>query len=212
MDGKVGGAVDFSAGDSNSRLWAADDDDLDGFTNCTFEVWTKQDAEPTRLSGILTKRQTSQIDFAYYIYNNYNTTEPAKHGRNIFIVTTDGATYSYALGSGNNMVPVWGEWCHQAFVRDVSGTQKAYGYVNGTTKKTGAAQSGAIHASAEPLYLGNSNGGTAAFTGLIDELRISNVARSQTWLQASHDTVAKADFASYGPATENIRCTILIFR
>ncbi len=209
--GAVGGAVDFTTGDANSRLRADDDDDLDGFTDCTFEVWSKQDAEPTRLSGIVVKRKSSSADFAYYIYNNY-TSSSSTLGRNIFIVTTNGSTSSYALGSSNNMVPVWGEWCHQAFVRDASGTQKAYGYVNGTTKKTGNAQSGAIHASAEPLYLGNSNGGTAAFVGLIDELRISNVARSAAWIKASHDTVAVSDFATYGPARENFRCMILLFR
>ena len=213
VSGAVGGAVDFSVGDAHSRLRADDDDDLDGFTDCTFEVWTKQDAQPTRSSGIVTKRNSSKVDCAYYIYNNYSTTA-AKLGRNIFTVTTDGTdqTVSYPIGSGHNMTPVWGEWCHQAFVRDASGTQKAYGYVNGANKKTGAAQTGAIHASAEPLWLGNFNGGSAGFQGLIDELRISRVVRSQTWLKASHDTVAVRNFASCGSATENIRGTILIFR
>ena len=210
--GAIGGAVDFTTGDANARLRADDDDDLDGFTDCTFEVWSKQDAEPTRLSGIVAKRQSSSADFAYYIYNNYSTTSQSAHGRNIFIVTTNGSTPSYALGSSYNMVPVWGEWCHQAFVRDVSGTQKAYGYVNGTTKITGGAQSGAIHSSAEPLWLGNSNGGTAAFVGMIDELRISRVARSAAWIKASHDTVTQGDFATYGAAADNVRGTILFFR
>ena len=193
--GAIGGAVDFSSGDNAARLCAADDDDLDGFTDCTFEVWTKQDAAPSRTSGILAKRKSSSEDFAYFIYNNYST-EANKHGRNIFMITTNGSSVDYPLGSTHNMVPAWGEWCHQAFVRDVSGTGKAYGYVNGN-KKTGAGQSGSIHASAEPLYLGNSNGGVATFNGMIDEVRISNVARSADWLQASHDTVAKADFAAY---------------
>ena len=75
-------------------------------------------------------------------------------------------------------------------MRDVSGTQAGYGYINGTTKRTGNVQKGVIHASAEPLWLGNFNGGSAGFEGQIDELRISRVARSQVWLKASHDTVA----------------------
>ena len=110
------------------------------------------------------------------------------------------------------MTPIWGEWCHQAFVRDVSGTQKAYGYVNGANKKTGAAQTDAIHASAEPLWLGNFNGGSSGFEGQIDELRISRVVRSQAWLKASHDTVAERNFATYGTAAENHRGTIVFFR
>ena len=211
VSGAVGGAVDFSVGDAHSRLRADDDDDLDGFTDCTFEVWTKQDAQPTRIAGIVTKRKSGSEDIAYYIYNNYSS-DAAKLGRNILAITTDGSSISYAIGSGHNMTPIWGEWCHQAIVRDVSGTQKAYGYVNGANKKTGAAQTGAIHASAEPLWLGNFNGGSSGFQGLIDELRISRVVRSEVWLKASHDTVAQSDFATYGTAVENLRGTILFFR
>lgn len=206
VSGAVGGAVDFSVGDAHSRLRADDDDDLDGFSDCTFEVWSKQDAQPTRISGIVTKRNSSKVDCAYYIYNNYST-EAAKLGRNIFAVTADGTdqTTSFSIGSGHNMSPNWGEWCHQAFVRDISGTQMAYGYVNGSTKKTGIAQTGAIHASAEPLWLGNFNGGSAGFEGQIDELRISRVARSQAWLKASHDTVAVRNFATCDEAVRNSR-------
>lgn len=40
------------------------------------------------------------------------------------------------------------------------------------------------------------------FNGLIDELRISRVARSEAWLKASHDTVAVRGFATYGMATK----------
>lgn len=211
VSGAVGGAVDFSVGDVHSRLRADDDDDLDGFTDCTFEVWTKQDAQPTRISGIVTKRKSGSEDIAYYIYNNYST-DAAKLGRNILAITTNGSSISYPIGSSTDMTPIWGEWCHQAIVRDVSGTQKAYGYVNGANKKTGAAQSGAIHASAEPLWLGNFNGGSSGFQGQIDELRISRVVRSEAWLKASHDTVAERDFATYGAAVENKKGTILFFR
>ena len=211
VSGAVGGAVDFSVGDAHSRLRADDDDDLDGFTDCTFEVWTKQDTQPTKIVGIVTKRKSGSADIAYYIYNNYST-DAAKLGRNILAVTTNGSTISYPIGSGHNMTPIWGEWCHQAIVRDVSGTQKAYGYVNGDNKKTGAAQTGAIHASAEPLWLGNFNGGSAGFEGQIDELRISRVARSQTWLKASHDTVAVRNFATCGEAKRIMGGLMIIIR
>ena len=200
--GAIGGAVDFSGGDAHASLLADDDDDLDGFTDCTFEVWTKQDAEPSRLSGIFEKRKSSSADFSYFIYNNYSASEPNKQGRNIFIMTTNGSTAAYPVGSGHDMAPVWGEWCHQAFVRDVSGTGKGYGYVNGA-KKTGSSTSGAIHASAEPLRLGNHHGG-APFDGKIDEVRISNVARSDDWLQASHDTVAVDGFAYCYLSDDNV--------
>jgi len=208
--GAVGGAVDFSAGDAYSRLQADDDDDLDGFTDCTFEFWTKQDSAPASSAGLVTKRKSGKYineDIAYFIYNNYSTTA-SKHGRNVVAFSTDGteSTISYAIGTGHDMTPIWGEWCHQAFVRDASGTQKAYGYVNGTTTTTGEAQTGAIHASAEPLWLGS------GFQGQIDEVRISRVARSQVWLKASHDSVAVRNFATCGEAKKIAEGLTIIVR
>ena len=210
--GAVGGAVDFSAGNSYSRLRADDDDDLDGFTDCTFELWTRQNAAPTRIVGIMTKRKSGSEDIAYFIYNNFSSTDDSKVGRIVFGITLNGSTVSYAIQTAHNMAPIWGEWCHQAFVRDVSGTQKMYGYINATNQVTGAAQTGAMHASAEPLWLGNYNGGGAVFDGLIDELRISRVARSQAWLKASHDTVAVRNFATCGEAKAQVRGFAVVVR
>ena len=41
------------------------------------------------------------------------------------------------------------------------------------------------------------------FPGSIDEVRVSNVARSADWVKASHDTVTESSFATYGSAREN---------
>ena len=50
-----------------------------------------------------------------------------------------------------------------------------------------------------------------SFPGSIDEVRISNVARSADWVKASHDTVTESSFAHYGAAKENGRKGIMIF-
>ena len=208
--GAVGGAVNFSDGNSAARISADNDDDLDGFTDFTIEMWTKQESAPSRSAGLLAKAGSSSTR-SYYIYNNVSS-DTAKHGKNIFLFTKDGPTTEYLIQSGHGMSPIWGEWCHQAFVRDVSGTAKGYGYVNGTKTTGNGNQTGQIYAGATSLYLGNTNGGLSPFNGLIDELRISRVARSQTWLKASHDTVAVRNFATCGEATKNEKGLMVIIR
>ena len=44
----------------------------------------------------------------------------------------------------------------------------------------------------------------------IDEVRISNVARSADWVQASHDTVTESSFAIYSSARRNVETGILL--
>ena len=194
--GAVGGAVDFSEGNTSARLSAADDDDLDGFTDFTFEVWTKQESAPAAVAYILAKRTKNSEDVAYVLYNNFSDVD-WKHGRNICGISTNGTTTSaYIVGTANNMTPVWGEWCHQAFVRDTA-ANKGCGYVNGVVVNGSSSGSDPVFASASALHLGNSQGNGSTFNGLIDELRISRVARSADWIQASHDAVAKVGFAAY---------------
>ena len=51
------------------------------------------------------------------------------------------------------------------------------------------------------------------FPGCIDEVRISNVVRSDAWIKATYDTIAdNATFTRYGVAGDNIKCTIILFQ
>ena len=97
-----------------------------------------------------------------------------------------------------------GVWTHQAIVRDIA-ARKSFSYLDGTAIPNGGKDLDAstemvdVCNSSSPLYLGNVNGNNPgkAFPGQIDELRISNVARSADWVKATHDCVADADFAAY---------------
>ena len=215
--GKIGGAVDFTTGNTNVRLSADDDPDLDGFTDMTIEVWTCQDGPSTNATGgsmnayLLAKRVKNNEDAAYALYSNSTPNDATKHGRNIFMVSTTGTGWAYVMTSGQNMIPNWGEWNHQAFVRDATNS-KGYGYLDGTVKNGGNTGTAALFDSTSKLHLGNSQAGGTPFNGMVDELRISRVVRSQAWLKASHDTVAERNFATYGTAAENHRGTIVFFR
>jgi hypothetical protein len=92
---------------------------------------------------------------------------------------------------------------------------KAFGYVNGNqTGEPALNSSDRIYAGSAKLYLGNQTSGrsTEAFNGLIDEVRISKVARSAAWVKAAHDTVADASFARYSAVRANNDTFVIIVK
>ena len=196
--GAIGGAVDFSEGTGSARLNAEEDADLAGFMDLTIEVWTWQESAKSNVEAYLLSRRKANAEASYTLYCN----KGSNAGKMIFSASVASGLPAVLLGSGKNILPEYGEWCHQAFVRDASGTANAHAYKDGISVASGAlnateAQS-PIYDCQSGLYLGNSHGGAGQpFNGLVDELRISRVARSGDWLQASHDTVAKIDFAAY---------------
>ena len=210
--GIAGGAVDFSTATNGTRLVAADDDDLDGFDSFTFEVWTKSDTTATSSGGkwILSKRWNGGANFAYALGHE----TPGK-GR-LPIGKTDGSGQG-DLALSSEMLPVANAWAHQAYVRDTD-AGKMHCYLDGVSKTPGGTYYGnTLHNSVRPLWLGNLNtsgdgAGAWPFNGLIDELRISRVARSADWIKATHDTIAAAGFATVSAARENTDATVVVFR
>ena len=198
--GILGGAVDFSSAPTN-RLEAADDDDLDGFTDFTIELWSKQaDGTDSYQPYLLTKTATGE--FAYTFYQT-KASSNANSVFNVFSDATNDGRKNIAGDNRNLIIPSMGAWNHQVIVRDVS-AEKSFSYLDGSQiplggKALATNEKVTICNSSSPLYLGNITGGTPnrAFPGQIDELRISNVARSADWVKATHDCVADADFAAY---------------
>ncbi len=198
--GAVGGAVDFATGGRTGRLSAADDPDLDGFTSFTVELWSKQAAGADYQPYMLTKTATGEFAYTFYQNRGTSTTNSVFY---VFSDATNNGRKNIAGDSRNLVVPAMGVWNHQAFVRDLA-KEKSFSYLDGTPVPEGgktltAEEMVAVCDSSSPLYLGNATGNnpSAAFPGQIDELRISNVARSADWVKATHDCVADADFAAY---------------
>ena len=200
--GAVGGAVDMSGVTSGwaHHLSAADDDDLDGFTNFTFEMWTRQEAWGSSSTLLLSKRSSAECSYHWYCAMIPN--QSGYRAANI-ILSTDGSTTSNF--TGNVACPELGEWTHQAIVRNTAQNQLK-SFVNGENSHTWSDSCGSdpIWNSAERLDFGSGQRGYP-IPGQIDEVRISNVARSDDWIQATHDMVQKSDFATYGEARENVR-------
>jgi hypothetical protein len=94
-----------------------------------------------------------------------------------------------------------GQWQHVAAV--YNGSQVTL-FVNG--QSTGSfGKTGNLWLTSRSVRIGGRDTGTlgAFFSGGIDEVRVSAVARSADWIRAERDTVANAAFCTYGSVTEN---------
>ncbi len=197
-DGAVGKAVDFSnyMTSKATRLVAADDDDLDGFTDFTLEMFTCQDTWFSSNSGMLEKRGDAwNSEVSYAMYNDNQS--PGKSGETRVLIATNSEIQYRGIAATR---PKAGEWTHQAFVRDTTardGKGDSYMYVAGAKdSQAWSATTGSIDSRDTNLSLGGSKA-EYSFPGKIDEVRISSVARSSDWLKATSDCVTKADFATY---------------
>lgn len=191
-DGAIGKGVNFVATGTTRGLKALDHDKLDGFAAMTVEIWTYQAAHGT--VAIVDKRAGYDNDTAWQMYDGNGP-------------TTFGIC-STPTGKGavnvNIINPPLNAWNYQVYTYDSTlSSARTKGYLNGAYVNSDNSQSGAVRASAAPLWLGIfQSGDNRNFPGKVDELRISNVARSADWIKAGYDTVNAEGFLTYSSAKD----------
>ena len=176
-DGNIDGADSFDGTDDYVTI--LDSNTLAGFTQFTASFWIKMDVTTGRRT-ILNKWNIGSGQRAWYI--DY---DPSRGTNTLgLFVSADGSAYSYWYASFS---PVAGNWYHIAIVWQ-SGVQTLF-YVNGSavTVTTSTARASVCN-NAEPLYIGRSYTTGRYFDGVIDEVRISNVARSAQWIATCYNT------------------------
>jgi predicted phosphodiesterase len=91
-----------------------------------------------------------------------------------------------------------GRWYHIVGTYDRRGDKNNLVlYVNGVSRDA-RTETAAIHTSNDDIFIGQKSNRSQTFNGIIDEARISNVARSADWVQASYMTVSENDrFITY---------------
>lgn len=182
-EGKFGGALFFDG--VNDWLTIADAASLDLTTAMTLEAWVR----PATTSGwdtVVLKETTG--DLAYALYAN-DGGQPGVPGT---WIRQGNTTYSTV---GPASLPV-DRWTHLAAAYD--GAQLRF-YVDGTL--AGAMQrTGAINATNGPLRIGGNSVWGEWFHGLIDEVRIYDVALTQAQIQSDMNTPVAAVPDSVEPA------------
>ena len=193
--GIVGGAVDLTQSGAFCNLVCDDDDNLDGLEDLTIEVWTKQSfRDDAHNRFLLTKRTTYNSDYSFALFQQYNTTPNSPF---VFCYTLDGTTTRWA--NANRTVAEPGAWTHTVYTR-VSAQSTLTAWHDAAVAWTGTHANnypaGALWNSSTGLRLGGDTANfNQMFPGLVDEIRISKIVRSDLWIKTSYDTAANPHFA-----------------
>jgi len=179
--GKIGHCIEFDG--SHDYLEVDDSNSLDITGDLTIEVWGRPDDFDNNML-LLTKRGPSEGDDAtpYFIAMNDNS------GGYFRMLLGSGATYYYPSTTPSTLVG--GNWYYG--VGRVDGTD-LYALINVTEAiATDTFASGSRQENNEKITVGvyaQTGNYEYYFDGLMDEVRISNIARNNSWLNATYDNV-----------------------
>jgi len=168
--GKVGNAIDFE-GDADF-INCGQDTSLD-VDYITIEAWTKFDVN-TGKRVIASIDDGSNRRFAMYLLDE------TPYKLRFFVFVNNGWK-----SPDEPFQPTTGIWYHLAGVKN---TSHVITYRNGTLFGTPAAHAGVIDKDATDLRIGCGNY-PGYFDGIIDEFRMSNVARNSSWILTSYNTM-----------------------
>ena len=218
QEGIVGTAVEFDydgshKGGIESRNHSFT---LAGSSSFTIEAWAKQDVyDPVenplnRNLGYLAESQYGSPWVTLWTWRDIKTSA-GKNGKTCFTVydgslKQDGTANAQYL-QNNNRTPPWKQWNYQVVRYDGS----RYMHNLNTEQLATLSCNSITNVSDTAIYVGNtSRSGSDAYTGKLDEIRISSVRRSDDWIQATYDSIKIP--AAYSTAVENAKGTIFVFR
>jgi uncharacterized repeat protein (TIGR02543 family) len=179
--GKIDGADTFDG--VNDYVQVPHSNTLSGFTQAlTISFWLRVD-DVSRRQMLLSKYNTGAGQRSWYVeYQNH-----ASYGRVIgFFASQDGTTYKEWYAT---FVPTAGTWYYVTVVWQTNTIPKFY--INGvqvTTRNTGTIAS-IYNNVGVPLLIGRCQYDTTRYLrGGLDEIRISNPARSADWILTSYNS------------------------
>jgi hypothetical protein len=168
--GKIDGGDDFDG--SNDYVSITSSSSLQITSAMTISAWIKGDtfsnSDPTYVNAILRKGEDNPYNYQLAV----NMRQVS-----MFLDGYDGS------GIHGNTVLNTGTWYYATGTWNGSTVTI---YLNGASDGTGS-KTGAIGTDSRALYLGGRTGATDIFDGVLDEVRISNSARSAQWVQTEYN-------------------------
>ena len=168
-----------------------------GFTAFTMEAWTYQDNH--EVGTLATDYCVLKKGPSNPTWQIYETKNDGRIGYSFKTNNTSSAAYITPAKDNANK-PVRATWNHSVFTFDSASGARGV-YLNGTSRQNYAilpANVVTVSDNASSLYLGGQLlNNSASFPGTIDEVRISDIARSADWVKATYDTINTPGFASY---------------
>lgn len=163
VDGRFGKAKSFDG--TSAKVSVGNDSSLGDMDVLTIEAWIYP-TDTTRTQGKVIVRKSVGVNELYSLY---------LYGTRLMWVSSN--TSPSTINSDDSIIPVQ-EWSHVA-VQFNSIDHSLRFYLNGTLVGNHTSVSGTIGSSEEPLGIGASpTANDYYFSGLLDEVRISNIARS----------------------------------
>jgi hypothetical protein len=151
-------------------------------TQFTLEAWVKGN-EITTNKVILSKEISP------------NTSYKLRFSSDRFTMMTcfDGTTLNNLNQTGTSVAATW------YHVVGVYNSPNMNLYINGVLNSSSATTGGAVFSGTAPFNIGSQNNGTQPFEGIIDEARVSAVARSAGWIQTEfNNESAPGTFSAVG--------------
>ena len=170
VSGQIGGSLDFDGGDD--EVSTASTTALDNAAAVTLEAWVKAGLQ-NEWAGVIQKRSDASSVIPAGI-------EVRASGVPRFSVWTSAQA---PLESGT---PLSNEWTHLVGVYDGS---DLWLYRNGSLDAGPTSTTGNIVAASRPFYIGRNPWDSATFTEGIDEVRVSDTARSADWVAAQYESM-----------------------
>lgn len=194
-NGVVGPAARWPDG-SNDSLQRPSSDSLQGMSRLTLQTWLYDEQDDTQPRGLIAKRTSSGSQRSYYFFKFTN--------HNLFFYT--GAT-TFGGGEFPNTTTGANSWYFAAVTYDrYLSTDKMKAYVDGEFRSSLNSAVGDVPITTSDLFIGilNYNYGNC-WKGKLDEVRISNAARSAQWLQAEYLNMASNSlFQAYPGPTPSL--------
>ena len=193
--GKIDGADVFNGASAGDDINISDSASLSTYTSgLTASAWIKLDVVAGgRRQGIFCKYTTAALGQSWLF--EY---QDGSYGKDLlFLYSTDGTNYKWAYAELN---PVVGSWYLVTVVWSPNVIPKIYR--NGTllADDGNGGTIASIYDSTTPLLIGEIQYNAARnFDGVIDEARVSNIARSAGWINTSYNTMnSPATFLTVG--------------
>jgi hypothetical protein len=177
--GKIDGSLEFD--DTNERhVLVADHSTLQLSANMTISAWVNTSDAETDVGIIVNKWSSDSSARNYWLGKLCADSVVAFYVDDLQNVTA-------GLSLIND-----GAWHHVIGVADVANSLLRI-YVDGLEKNT-AAYSGTSRTGTNELHIGNGSGESdQEFDGLIDEVRVSNTARSSCWIGTEYNNQSSPD-------------------
>jgi hypothetical protein len=167
--GQIGGAASFNG--SSSFIQVANSSSLNAWTAQTISIWVDATVNMGDFARVVEKGNN----------NEWTTTFNGTHNSNEFGVQCIGT----GIASNNTSV-ITGAWHKVDVTLSANTSATEIVYVDGAQVASfgcGSTPSSLTH----DIFIGRGGSGIQFYTGIMDELRISNVVRSSAWILAEYN-------------------------